>query len=138
VAAIKQLENGRFRFYGGIKPPKKVKVGVENLGMADLPSTDREYLYNKADFEAWLSPAASLPAKGQFLRPMATRFRACSCLPPQRLASEFLPPVIPLAVGHGPSSGWWRTIPWLDTRLMNPLVIGRKCRKKQTREQALA
>ena len=34
---------------------KKVKVGVENLGMTDLPSTDREYLYDKADFEAWLN-----------------------------------------------------------------------------------
>ena len=32
----------------------EAKQGLVNLGMADLPSTDREYLYGTKDFEAWL------------------------------------------------------------------------------------
>jgi hypothetical protein len=37
---------------------RKVKQCLESLGMADLPSTDREYLYGTADFEAWLRDLA--------------------------------------------------------------------------------
>jgi hypothetical protein len=33
---------------------QKVRQALESLGMADLPTTDREYLYVRADFEAWL------------------------------------------------------------------------------------
>jgi hypothetical protein len=33
---------------------KKVTRALACLGAADLPSTDREYLYEKIDFEHWL------------------------------------------------------------------------------------
>lgn len=32
----------------------KTRQGLERLGMAELPSTDREYLYGKEDFEDWI------------------------------------------------------------------------------------
>lgn len=33
---------------------EKVRQSLENLGMADLPTTDREYLYETDDFKGWL------------------------------------------------------------------------------------
>lgn len=33
---------------------RKVKVALENLAGADTPTSDREYLFERIDFEAWL------------------------------------------------------------------------------------
>jgi hypothetical protein len=33
---------------------RKVKRALDNLAGADSPTTDREYLFEKVDFEAWL------------------------------------------------------------------------------------
>jgi len=33
---------------------RKVKDGLTNLAIADTPTSDREYLFERIDFEAWL------------------------------------------------------------------------------------
>lgn len=33
---------------------RKVKDGLTNLALADTPTSDREYLFERIDFEAWL------------------------------------------------------------------------------------
>lgn len=33
---------------------RKIKNALECLAMADTPTSDREYLFEKVDFEAWL------------------------------------------------------------------------------------
>ncbi len=33
----------------------KVLRAIESIAAADLPSTDRQYLYGRADFEKWLN-----------------------------------------------------------------------------------
>ena len=36
------------------KMDRKVKRALDNLAGADTPTSDREYLFEKIDFEAWL------------------------------------------------------------------------------------
>jgi uncharacterized protein YceH (UPF0502 family) len=40
--------------FGDPKTDRKIRNALDCLSGADTPSTDREYLFEKIDFEAWL------------------------------------------------------------------------------------